>query len=83
MRRFALLAILVSVVLAVVVSPWASSKPDGLEKVAERHGFSERARVHDDALLPEYTPIAGLVGTLATLAIGTGVAIVIVRRREA
>jgi cobalt/nickel transport protein len=48
----------VAVALALVVSPWASSSPDGLEKVAEDKGFLEKAEetepAWDKAPIPDY-----------------------------
>jgi cobalt/nickel transport system permease protein len=64
--------------LAVVVSPFASSAPDGLERVAEDMGFAEEGAdsVWSFSPIPDYripgveneraaTAIAGLIGTLA------------------
>ncbi|MCX7868104.1 MAG: PDGLE domain-containing protein [Limisphaera sp.] len=64
----------VSLVLAVLLAPWASSWPDGLERVAERFGFAERATTAAWAPIPDYelpgipwsalaVGMAGLVGT--------------------
>ena len=45
MRVFVVLAIAVAIGLATAVSPFASSSPDGLQRVAENHGFAgARAR---------------------------------------
>ncbi len=48
----------VAVALALLVSPWASSSPDGLEKVAEDKGFIEKAEetepAWDKAPMPDY-----------------------------
>ncbi|MDI6873466.1 PDGLE domain-containing protein [Candidatus Solincola sp.] len=55
---FILAGFLVSVALALLVSPWASSAPDGLEKVAEDKGFIEKAEETDPAWesapIPDY-----------------------------
>ena len=80
----------VSLLLAVFVSPYASSSPDGLERVAEDKGFLEKAEapgttVWESAPIPDYavpgishekaaTGIAGLVGTLGTFGVAFGVA---------
>jgi cobalt/nickel transport protein len=44
--------------LALIVSPWASSSPDGLEKVAEDKGFLEKAEetepVWGSSPVPDY-----------------------------
>jgi hypothetical protein len=75
----------ITVLVAVVVSQFASDEPDGLEYVAERQGFGDASDEHDlaDAPLADYgenlesdsrisTGIAGLVGVVAALAAGFG-----------
>jgi cobalt/nickel transport system permease protein len=52
-----------------LVSPLASSDPDGLERVAEDHGFLARARDPLYNLLPDYS-IPGLDGPIATIVSG-------------
>ncbi len=60
---FILAGLAVAVSLALFVSPWASSAPDGLEKVAEDKGFMEKAEetepAWDKAPIPDYA-IPGL-----------------------
>ncbi len=55
---FVLAGFAVAVALAILVSPWASSSPDGLEKVAEDKGFLEKAEetepAWDKAPIPDY-----------------------------
>jgi len=83
-RRLLAWGILVAFVL-VLLAPLASSLPDGLERVAEDHGFAERASALTAAPLPDYsvpgvgqaslsTVLAGLAGVVAvfllTLAAG-------------
>ncbi|NIA06418.1 MAG: hypothetical protein GWP14_02080 [Actinobacteria bacterium] len=94
---FILWALLVSVLLAIFISPFASSSPDGLEKVAEDKGFLNKAEDHEPAwnysLIPDYavggiknesiaTGLAGLIGTLLTFAVGLGLAKVMSRKRR-
>jgi cobalt/nickel transport protein len=82
------IALAVTVVLAVIVSPWASSSPDGLEKVAEEKGFSEAAETREptwkDSPVPDYavkgvqnervaTGLSGLIGVLVTIAAAVAV----------
>ena len=85
-----LAALVVAVALAAVVSPFASSSPDGLEKVAAEQGFADAGR-EDDAPAAGYaapgvddekvaTGLAGLAGTIAVFLLMTGV-VVVVRRR--
>ncbi len=67
--------LLVSLGLVVVVAPFASSWPDGLESVAKALGFQGRAAASLEAPLADYrlpfigsataaTAVAGLIGTL-------------------
>jgi len=73
----------------VLLSPLASSHPDGLEKVAEQAGFSTLARAPLFAIVPDYllpgvenqalaTVLAGLLGVLV---IG-GAVLIAVRSRQ-
>ena len=48
-RRFALIAFVVSLLIAGVLSWYASSSPDGLEHVAETTGFGQTAQEHATA----------------------------------
>lgn len=77
----------IALILAIFVSPFASSAPDGLEKIAEEKGFIEYAEdkeVWKKSPLPDYTVpgissegfstgLAGLVGTAVMFALGFGV----------
>lgn len=81
-RTFFIIGILVAVALAVVVSQFASSDPDGLEYGAEQEGFSDTATegATSDSPLADYggddpwsKGVAGLAGVAATLAIGYAV----------
>lgn len=82
MRKFVLLGLLVSLALAMLLSPFASGFPDGLEWVAEKIGFLGRASEESviPGPLPDYsvggvkhegfsTALAGLIGVLATFAV--------------
>ena len=96
MRLFTILALAVAVGLGVAVSPYASSSPDGLERVARDNGFLDRGEVHavqEDAPVPDYafpgvgdprlaTGLAGFVGAMGVFVLGYGVAWA-VRRRPA
>ncbi len=77
--------LVLAVALALFGSPFASSSPDGLEKVAEEKGFMEAAAedkvVWTKALFPDYkitniqseklaTGLAGVVGTMIVFACG-------------
>jgi hypothetical protein len=93
MRWFTVLALAVAIALGAAFSPFASSSPDGLEKVAERQGFLDRGRpapVQEKAPVPGYafpgvhdarlaTALAGFAGTLAVFLLAAGV-VAVVRR---
>jgi hypothetical protein len=88
MRRntvLAVVAIVVVVATAVVLSQFASSEPDGLEYVAGQQGFDDSAQSHtlEDAPLADYgenldqdpvinTAVAGLIGITVTAVIAVG-----------
>ena len=94
MRRFTILALAAALVLGVAFSPFASSAPDGLEKVAADRGFADRGRtaaVQERSPAPDYafpgvddprlaTALSGLAGTLAVFALAGGVALAVRRR---
>jgi cobalt/nickel transport protein len=84
----------VALVLAGVVSFYASSSPDGLTKVSEDKGFASTETDHGakDSPLAGYaaedvdddrlaTGIAGVVGVLVVAGLGTGL-VYVVRRRD-
>jgi PDGLE domain len=95
LKVFTVLALAVAVGLATAASPFASSSPDGLERVAEDKAFIDQGELHavqEDAPVPDYafpgiddarvaTGIAGFVGTLVVFAVGYGLA-ALLRRRE-
>jgi cobalt/nickel transport protein len=83
LRLFLLGGLLVAVGLALFVSGFASSSPDGLEKVAGDKGFLQTARDHlfADGPLADYavkgidnerlsTGLSGLIGVLVTFGVG-------------
>jgi PDGLE domain len=96
-RIFVALALAVAVGPATAVSPFASSSPDGLEKVAEKKDFLHDGRLHsvqNDSPIPDYafpgidnarvaTGVAGFVGVLAVFALGYALAFVLRRRERA
>ena len=80
MRLFTILALALAIGLATAVSPFASSRPDGLERVATDHGFADRAQgsaTYGDTRLA--TGLAGFAGTLLVFALGYGL-VTVVRR---
>jgi hypothetical protein len=66
---FVLAGLLVGLGLALLVSPLASSAPDGLEKVAKEEGFAEAADPRLDAPRAG-AAVAGPVGVLVTFGVG-------------
>jgi hypothetical protein len=95
LRAFTAVAAAIAVGLAVGVSPFAASSPDGLERVADDGGFLEKgalAPVQEGSPVPDYafpgiedprvaTGVAGFVGTLATFAIAYGITFALRRTR--
>ncbi|MDD5020116.1 MAG: PDGLE domain-containing protein [Candidatus Omnitrophica bacterium] len=90
--REIIFGILAALVLAVFLSPFASEHPDGLERVAEDHGFIERGEGEPavDAPVPDYvvpgvknekmaTALAGALGVVIVFAAGYGAARLLVR----
>lgn len=91
MKRFTILAIAVAVGLATAASPFASSSPDGLERVAENEAFLDRGQTQETSVLADYaipgigdervaTGLAGFGGTLLVFAAGSGAALLVRRR---
>jgi PDGLE domain len=95
MRLFLIAGLLLAIGLALVVSPFASSSPDGLEKVATDKGFLETAKDHlfADSPLADYavkgvdnerlsTGLSGLIGVLITFGVGWGLFALVRGRRS-
>ena len=94
MRIFVIVAVAVAVGLATAVAPFATSSPDGLERVATDKAFIDEGRPHavqEDAPIPDYafpgienervaTGVAGFAGTLGVFALGYGLAFALRRR---
>lgn len=93
-RTFAVGGLMVALVFAAVVSQFAVDDPDGLERVAEETGFIDSGREHSlaDFLFADYAfagisnqtlslAIAGVVGTLVTLAVAGGIFLAVRERR--
>jgi cobalt/nickel transport protein len=95
LRMFLAGGLLVAVGLALLVSGFASSSPDGLEKVAEDKGFLDTAKDHllADGPLADYavkgvgnerlsTGLSGLIGVLITFGVGWGLFALVRGRRS-
>jgi hypothetical protein len=93
-RRFAVLAVLVALLVAGVLSFYASSSPDGLEHVAQTKGFSQSATEHHtaDSPLADYQTkgvtnerlsggLAGVLGVGATGLLMGGIVLALRRRQ--
>jgi len=92
MRRFVIVILAVSLVVAGLVSWFASNDPDGLERVAEDSGFHGMADDPAVEVMPDYTvpgldgflsnALAGIAGVLTTFAVVWLAGKVIVRRKN-
>ena len=84
-RKVITVGLLIAVAVALLLSPFASQSPDGLEKVAEDKGFLDRGEGEPAlaAPAPDYTipgvdndglstALAGLLGTLLTFGFAWG-----------
>ena len=92
-RKFYISGFVISLFLAGVVSFYASSSPDGLEKVAEDIGFIETAKDHSnvDGALADYgvkgienertsVGVAGVIGVIGT-AVVAGIGFKLIARK--
>ena len=92
-KWFAIGALVVALLLAGVVSYWASSAPDGLNKVASDTGFGAQEKQHglDESPFAGYGTkglgdgfasgaVAGVAGVGITLALAGGLTLVLRRR---
>jgi PDGLE domain len=93
-RVFVIVALAVAVGLGTAVSPYASSSPDGLEKVAANASFADQGKLHsiqEAAPIADYavpgidnprvaTGVAGFIGVLFVFGFGYGLAYLLRRR---
>ena len=92
-RTFVLVGLAVALVLAGVVSYYASSAPDGLNRVAEDHGITRTEKRHaaENGPMAGYETkgignerasklVAGVTGSLVVLALFGGLTLVLRRR---
>ena len=93
-RKFIVMGVLVSALLAGGASFYANSNPDGLEKVAQDIGFIQSAKdnANADSSLVDYglkgienerlsVGVAGLIGVVATGAISGGLFLLLRRKK--
>lgn len=95
-KLFVVLGLALAVGLASAVSPYASTHPDGLTKVAGDKGFLDQgkpASLQDDSPIPGYAfpgiddgrvakGVAGFAGTLGVFAVAFGLAWLLRRRDD-
>ncbi|HNM97911.1 MAG TPA: PDGLE domain-containing protein [Marmoricola sp.] len=88
-KRFYITFLVVTLVIAALISGYASTHPDGLEYVAERLGFAHTAKRSSGPMSGYEVPgregrlsggAAGLIGALVTLALAGGLTWVLRRR---
>ena len=95
-KKDIILGLIIAVFLAVLISPFASQWPDGLEKVAEDKGFLRKGETGGvvKSPIPDYawpgiknkrlaTGVAGAAGTLIVFGLGYGLAVLIKKRLPA
>jgi hypothetical protein len=93
MRRYWwLVGLGIAAVIVLLLAPLASPDPDGLERVAEDHGFLAQAQDALYSIMPDYsvpglddptvtTIAAGLVGVLIVFLVVWGIGALLTRRR--
>lgn len=92
---FAVIAIVICLALAGVVSYYAASSPDGLTRVASDHGLDDQQKDHasDESPLAGYNAkgvadkrlsggLAGVAGVLVVLTFVSGLTYVVRKRRS-
>jgi cobalt/nickel transport protein len=98
-RVFVITGLSIALLIAVLLSPFASKNPDGLDRVAQDFKFESKA-IEDPlakklpffSIFDEYTmrgvpqsvatPLAGLVGTIATFGLSMGLGKLATRQRN-
>ncbi len=88
MKKLVITGLFIAIAIAVFLSPFASSHPDGLEKVAEDKNFLQAAEEKEiiKAPVPDYSmpgiknktiagSVAGLIGTIIVFCIAYGIGI--------
>jgi cobalt/nickel transport protein len=86
-KRDILISLGLALLVAIILSPFASPHPDGLERVAEDKGFLAKGETRQivNAPMPDYvfpgihnekiaTAVAGVAGTLVVFGLGYGLA---------
>lgn len=94
-KRDIIFGLLAALFLAIILSPFASPWPDGLEKVAGDKGFLEKGEVEPiiHSPVPDYawpgvcssritTSVAGMAGTIFVFACAFGVGYLLKTRQK-
>ena len=92
-RVFVIAALVVTLVVAAVVSQFAVDSPDGLERVAEDTGILGEANPLEGSVFSDYAvaglenptlslAIAGIVGALVVLSVSWGLIVALRRRKD-
>ena len=95
MKKIIFVGLFIAVAVAIFLAPFASSHPDGLEKIAEEKGFLHKGESTElfHAPIPDYempgvkqekiaVSIAGIIGTLVTFFAAYGIGYSIKKRRK-
>lgn len=93
MKTIIIVGLVIALALAILLSPFASSSPDGLEKIGADKGFIQKAHSFLTGLIPNYlfpgvgnekiaTAISGAIGVLIVFGLTYGLAIIIRRKSK-
>jgi hypothetical protein len=74
MKWFAIMALALAIGLATALSPFASSAPDGLTRVAADKGFAAHEAPSRAPLIDYQAALGGFAGTLIVFAAAYGIA---------
>lgn len=77
MKWIIIIGLVAALILGIFLSPFASSSPDGLEKVGETKGFIEKAHSFLTGLIPDYL-FPGIKNEKVATAISGGLGVIIV-----
>lgn len=92
-QKYWIFGLFVALFMATILSLFASPDPDGLERVAEDHGFIGKDSGSFFEIMPDYVvpgienetiaaSLAGLIGTLIVFGLTIGVGIVLKRKNS-
>lgn len=93
MNKKWLYGIILAIAVAAFLSPFASSSPDGLERVAKDIGFLDKATSNLSSPIPDYlfpgienegiaTSVAGILGTILTFGVMYGLGKLVVAKNK-